>query len=66
MLNTLRRGALALAAVALIASPVAASPEPSGAVTVNKDHEGRKPTIASDAKGGVHVAYEAYEPGKAK
>ena len=59
MQRTLKHGALIVAALAMCAAESFAG----DAVTINKGHEGKRPSIAADHKGGLHAAYEAYEGG---
>jgi hypothetical protein len=59
MTKRLQHAALAMAAISFCAAEAIAA----GAVTLNKGREARRPSIAADDKGVLHVAYEAFEAG---
>jgi Neuraminidase (sialidase) len=61
-MSATKRGATFLAALALGAAPAFAS-DPVDVDTGAKNLEGTHPSIASDDKGGLHVAYLSYEKG---
>jgi hypothetical protein len=52
-------GALIAVGLALTASQAFAG----DVITINKDHEGGQPSIATDGKGGLYAAYLSYERG---